>query len=100
MTPIRLTKKEIKTLQKDFLDILKIDNESGDEGKIIHWVRRVLRPHWIRPTADATKNLFFRIKGKGEPLMFSAHMDSVPPANNKKPQFEDGKFFTDGTTVL
>lgn len=100
MPPIRLTKKEINKLQSDFLELLAIDNESGDEGKIIHWVRHFLRTHWIRPTADTTKNLFFRVKGVGEPLMLCAHMDSVPPATNKKPRFEEGKFFTDGNTVL
>ncbi|MBV8170500.1 MAG: M20/M25/M40 family metallo-hydrolase [Candidatus Eremiobacteraeota bacterium] len=34
------------------------------------------------------------------PLLLNAHMDTVPPANGVKPQREDGKIRSDGTTIL
>lgn len=52
---------------------------------------------------DAAGNIYGLLKGndKGEPILFTAHMDTVAPGNGKKPVFhEDGKVTSDGKTIL
>lgn len=48
-------------------------------------------------------NIYGYLKGslEGEPILFSAHMDTVQPGHNKKAiVHEDGTITSDGTTVL
>jgi tripeptide aminopeptidase len=47
-------------------------------------------------------NLVVKIKGTtgGEPFLLSAHMDTVGPADNIKPQIHAGRITSDGATVL
>ena len=48
-------------------------------------------------------NVYGFLKGSlyGEPVLFSAHMDTVEPGIGKKAVFqEDGRITSDGTTVL
>ena len=46
-------------------------------------------------------SLYGRLEGQGEPLLFTAHMDTVTPCENKQVIVEpDGRIHTDGTTIL
>ncbi len=46
-------------------------------------------------------SLYGRLEGTGHPLLFTAHMDTVTPCENKKITVEsDGTIHTDGTTIL
>ncbi len=52
---------------------------------------------------DAAGNIYGFLKGnaKGEPVILSAHMDTVAPGRGKKlVRHDDGKMTSDGTTVL
>ena len=46
-------------------------------------------------------SLYGRLEGEGEPILFTAHMDTVTPCENKQITVEpDGRIHTDGTTIL
>lgn len=46
-------------------------------------------------------SLYGRLEGEGEPVLFTAHMDTVTPCAHKRITVEpDGRIHTDGTTVL
>ncbi len=49
-----------------------------------------------------TGNIIAKLKGNIEAptIMFGAHMDTVVPGDNIKPQIKDGYIYSDGTTVL
>jgi tripeptide aminopeptidase len=49
-----------------------------------------------------TGNIIAKLKGNtsAPTIMFSAHMDTVVPGENIKPQIRDGYIYSDGTTVL
>jgi len=53
-------------------------------------------------TGSQSNNLIFRIAGEkpGEPLLLSAHMDTVGPAEGVHPILEDGIFRSAGNTIL
>lgn len=49
-----------------------------------------------------TGNIIAKLKGNipAPAVMFSAHMDTVVPGENIKPQIRDGYIYSDGTTIL
>lgn len=49
-----------------------------------------------------TGNIIAKLKGNAEApaVMFCAHMDTVVPGENIKPEIRDGVIYSDGTTVL
>lgn len=98
----RLNKTETENLKKDLLAIFSIDNETGNEEHVVEWIKKFTQKNKLtsRTKTDKIKNLFFKIPGEGEPVLFCTHTDSVPPATNKKPNFYKGRFTSDGTTVL
>jgi tripeptide aminopeptidase len=99
-----------KRLVDEFLRIASIDNESFDERKVADYLKKTYEElGFIVEEDDAGKkiggnsgNLICTLKGAPEIpcVMFSAHMDSVPPAKGKHPVIKDGAIYSDGTTVL
>jgi tripeptide aminopeptidase len=49
---------------------------------------------------DATGNVIARLAGEGQPILLSAHIDTVEPGRGVKPVIEDGVITSDGTTIL
>jgi len=45
-------------------------------------------------------NVYAYLPGQGEPILFSAHMDTVPPGVDIRPVVKDGVIRTSGDTVL
>jgi tripeptide aminopeptidase len=45
-------------------------------------------------------NLHALLPGEGEPILFCAHMDTMPPGLGIKPVITDGVIRSDGTTIL
>lgn len=97
-------------LAESFKTLTSIDSVSQHEAKISDEIRKILAPYAgdiiIDSAGDAagsdTGNLIAKIKGNidAPPLMLNAHMDTVAPGLGVKPQFADGVFTSDGTTVL
>ncbi len=94
-----------------FLELIQIDSESGNElamsEKLIGLLKAIPGAE-VRTEAagDFYKtngcNVIGWIKGSlpGEPILLSAHMDTVVPGNGIKPVVKDGIVSSDGTTVL
>lgn len=83
-----------------FLALVRVDNPSGQEQQIAATVMALLRERGFEPVQDARGNVVCRMPGQGDPLLLSAHLDSVAPAQGKRPVV-DGEFVrSSGDTVL
>lgn len=88
-------------LVNTFLDLVAIDSPSGHEDVIAgELVRRFLALGWDAQL-DTFGNVVARTPGIGEPVLLSAHMDTVEPGRGIRPQFDGGDILrSDGTTIL
>ncbi|MGI8550016.1 MAG: M20/M25/M40 family metallo-hydrolase, partial [Dehalococcoidia bacterium] len=83
-----------------FLELVQIDSPSGEEGAIAaHLVERftVLGGE---ARQDAHGNVLATFVGTGEPLLLSAHMDTVQPGRGIRPIIDGERVHTDGSTIL
>jgi tripeptide aminopeptidase len=87
-------------LLNTFLDLVKIDNPSGEEAAIAAHVHALLTSSGIQAEIDEHSNVIAHLPGQGEPLFFNAHLDSVYPARNVRPIVADGFVRSSGDTVL
>ena len=95
-------------LLNEFLEFVQIDSESGNERKMGEKLVEVLTALGLEVSTDRAGetfgsngfNVFARLPGEGEPIMLSAHMDTVVPGVGVKPTIRDGVIYSDGTTVL
>ncbi|MGI6074937.1 MAG: M20/M25/M40 family metallo-hydrolase [Pyramidobacter sp.] len=99
-----------KRLLENFLNYVKIDSESGKEGTMTDLLVRQLGKLGCKvKTDDAGKktgsdgsNVYASFKGSlpGEPLILSAHMDTVVPGRGIEPEVRDGIVSSKGDTIL
>lgn len=87
-------------LLKTFLDLVKIDSPSGHEEKIIHELYKLTSGLGITAKKDSYGNLILKKKGFGDPLLLSAHVDTVEPGRGIKPIVKNGIIKTNGSTIL
>jgi tripeptide aminopeptidase len=87
-------------LLNTFLALVQIDSPSGQEEAISAEVADRLRKLDVDVTVDRLGNVLGRLEGQGEPLLLSAHVDTVSPGTGIKPIVTDGVVRTDGTTIL
>lgn len=97
----------LKTL---FDRLVRIDSLSRREGEISREIRTILEGMGAdiyiddsgRHTGSDTGNLIAKFRGSREaPALFlNAHMDTVEPGEGVTPEFKDGIFKSDGTTIL
>jgi tripeptide aminopeptidase len=83
-----------------FLELVQIDNPSGEEHQMAAAVMERLRALGLTPERDAKGNIIANLAGRGEPLLLSAHLDSVAPASGKRPIVDQGVVRSSGDTVL
>ncbi len=99
-----------KRLLDEFLELVQTDSETHHEGNIARLLKSKLEALGLEAEIDNAGetcdsdggNVFARFPGtlKSEPIMLSAHMDTVPPGKGVKPVIRDGVIYTDGTTIL
>ena len=95
-------------LLKEFLEFVQIDSESRNEKAMGERLCQVLKELGLEPITDEAGktydsngfNVFARLPGEGEPMVLTAHMDTVVPGVGVKPEIRDGVVYSDGTTVL
>ncbi|GIW13147.1 MAG: hypothetical protein KatS3mg062_0586 [Tepidiforma sp.] len=86
---------------QSFLDLVAIDSPSGDEDTIAAELERRLRALGLQAAQDPAGNVLARLEGTGEPLLLSAHMDTVEPGRGIKPRWDGPDIIrSDGTTIL
>jgi len=98
-------------LVKEFIELVQIDSESGNEAQIAATLKTKLEALGLDVIEDDTKkttelgsgNLIARLKGtlkSADPILFSCHLDTVTPGNGVKPVINGEMIETDKTTVL
>ncbi|MCU0598778.1 MAG: M20/M25/M40 family metallo-hydrolase [Desulfobacterales bacterium] len=107
-----MNKKMIDTrrLADTFLSLASIDSISGQEKQLAEEIIRLTAPIVSEVLIDQaglhigsnTGNLILKIKGNRPvaTLMFNAHMDTVEPGLGVRPQYKNGIFTSDGSTIL
>ncbi|MHB1293713.1 MAG: M20/M25/M40 family metallo-hydrolase [Anaerolineae bacterium] len=83
-----------------FLDLVRIPSPSGQEAAVAEAIERHLAALGLGVQSDADGNLLARVNGEGEPLLLTAHMDTVVPCEGVTPVVKDGIVYSDGTTIL
>lgn len=83
-----------------FRALLEIESPSGQEGGIASYVTADLAQVGGRVVADNSGNVIARFEGAGEPVLLNAHMDTVMPTVGLKIVESDGRWCSDGTTIL
>ncbi len=84
-----------------FLDLVSIDSPSGDEDAIAAELERRFSALGLEVSQDAHGNVLGRLSGEGEPLILSAHMDTVEPGRGIRPAWDGPDIIrSDGTTIL
>lgn len=102
-------------IRGEFDKLVSFDSESFCEYEIKEYLKEKLMSLGLSVTEDdawkrlghesekQAGNLYAILKGNtaGDPVLFSAHMDTVSPGNGKKTVWHpDGRVTSDGTTVL
>ena len=98
-------------ITENFLKLTAIDSESFNERKMADAIKDELKELGIVYSEDDAGskiggnagNIYAYFEGNSayEPILLSAHMDTVIPGNSKKAVLgEDGIIRSDGTTVL
>lgn len=86
---------------RTFLELVAIDSPSGDEDAIAVELERRLNALGVPASQDAAGNVLARREGQGDPLLLSAHMDTVEPGRGITPVWDgDDIIRSDGTTIL
>lgn len=88
----------------DYIDYFKalvsIPSPSKGEGKVASYIKSALSSFGYAYKSDEVGNMLFYKNTKTPKLIFSCHMDTVPPAVNAHMVENDDRFLTDGTTAL
>jgi tripeptide aminopeptidase len=97
-------------LARTFMDLVRIDSVSRQEGRICRELQVMLGKLGVHACVDGagikvgseTGNLIGRFAGnqKIAPLLLCAHMDTVEPGRGIQPAFRDGVFTSEGDTIL
>lgn len=91
-----------------FIELVKIDSESGNEKQIAETLADQLgnlgfTVHKLEMPEGYTNgfNLYARLEGKlDDSILLSCHMDTVAPGNGIEPVIEDGIIRSAGDTIL
>jgi len=86
-----------------FMAMVQIDSESGEEATFMNWLLPVLRDLGAQAGLDSYGNLLARIPGKGssaEPILLSCHGDTVKPGKGIQPVLDQGVIRSAGDTIL
>jgi tripeptide aminopeptidase len=87
-------------LVSTFLELVQIDSPSGQEEEIARHLTAELRSLGLTVEHDTTGNVIGRLAGEGQPILLSAHIDTVGPGLGVKPVITSGMIISDGTTIL
>lgn len=93
-----------KKLIDQFLEMVKIPSESGNEKEMIEYLEKEFQELAGKTTIDKYGNLIVKIKAKRcegkKPILLSCHADTVKPGVGIKPVIKDGVIRSDGSTIL
>jgi tripeptide aminopeptidase len=89
---------------KQFMEMVQIDSESGEEAKYIDYLLEEFKKIGAEAEKDDYGNLIAKLPAKGcegkEPILLSCHADTVQPGKGIKPVIKDGVIRSEGETIL
>ncbi len=86
-------------LVKTFTDLVQIDSPSGEEEAMAVELTRRLEALGFSVKRDAYGNIVAD-DGGADPILLSAHMDTVEPGRGIKPSVNGDRIVSDGSTIL
>ena len=86
-------------LVNSFCELVRIDSPSNEEEDVSRHLEERLRNLGFQVERDAHGNVIASEDGEN-PLLLSAHMDTVEPGRGIKPQVSGDRIESDGTTIL
>lgn len=95
-----------RALVDEFVELVSIDAESGDEARMASTVADKLRAIGLDVTVDGAGNVVGRTPAAagcrchGEPFILCAHLDRVKPGRGIRPVIADGIIRSSGDTIL
>lgn len=84
----------------NFIELVKIDSPSGNEHKITQHVLTCLDNMNVPAKQDTAGNIIAFLNGYGEPIIYSAHLDTVEPGRNIEPVINENIISSKGDTIL
>jgi tripeptide aminopeptidase len=87
-------------LLNTLIDLIRIDSPSGEEDAIDRDVSSRLQVLGFKVHHDAFNNVIAKLPGAGEPILLSAHLDTVEPGRGIKPLVDGDSLRSDGSTIL
>lgn len=89
---------------KQFMEMVRIDSESGEEAQFIDYLLKELETLGAEAAKDNYGNLIAKLPAKGctgkEPILLSCHADTVKPGKGIEPVLKDGVIRSKGDTIL
>lgn len=89
---------------EQFMEMVRIDSESGNEGKMINYLLKEFEKIEASAEKDSYGNLIAKLPAKGcenkEPVLLSCHADTVKPGAGIEPIIENGVIRSKGDTIL
>ena len=100
-----------KRLLNGFLELVQIDSETKNEGKIAGFLKKELESIGFHVAEDdsslrnghGANNIIATLRGaesQAPAIYFTVHMDTVVPGIGVKPEVRDGYVYSDGRTIL
>ncbi|MDD5456839.1 MAG: M20/M25/M40 family metallo-hydrolase [Candidatus Margulisbacteria bacterium] len=93
----------LKRLTASFLELVRINSESGHEQEIRNNLQKKLKSLGLTTVVDKKGNLSGHLKGSlknSKTVLLSAHMDTVKPGTGIIPVVKGDKIVSSGKTVL
>ena len=87
-------------LTQTLIDLIRIDSPTGEEDNIDSEVSRRLTNLGFTVKHDSFNNVIATLPGVGDPVLLSAHLDTVEPGRGIIPIIEGDLLKSDGTTIL
>ena len=87
-------------LIKTLIDLIRIDSPSGEEDAIDREISARLQVLGLEVQHDYFNNVIAKLAGSGEPILLSAHLDTVEPGRGIRPHLDGDVLRSDGSTIL
>ena len=87
-------------LVQTLMDLIRIDSPTGEEDAMDAEVSTRLRSLGCTVEHDSFQNVIARLPGAGEPVILSAHLDTVEPGRGINPVLDGDVLRSDGSTIL
>ncbi|KKP60417.1 MAG: Peptidase T-like protein [Candidatus Roizmanbacteria bacterium GW2011_GWA2_34_18] len=83
-----------------FLKLVQIDSPSGKEKNMILFIIDWAKKQNLSYQVDKLGNVLVKNQGKGKPILFCVHLDTVQPGEGIKSVIKNGRIKSAGDTIL